>query len=340
MWYTTFGCLQLEEQVLRLGRRGAQLRPFCLSAGVQNRGYSQRLQRVMVDFGAEHSFAKAAERIQEHYGIEVPVEVIRQHTLYHGRRINQIPAVENDCAAQTLIVQMDGTMIPVMQPGDGPDARKDKELFWREARLCLARSQDKAQAVYGTTLGTAETAGWVWREVAVAAGLTDKTQVHGLGDGAPWIVDKFQDNFGPQGSYLLDFYHVSEYLAQAAPQVVAKGKERQWIGRQQARLLKNQSHKVLKSLQPHIEPAELQEAPVSAAYRYLTERRDCLDYASAQARHLPIGSGEVESGHRHVIQKRLKVAGAWWKETNAHSMLNLRTARANHLWKHYWNSLN
>ncbi len=325
--------------MLRLGRRGAQLRPFCLSAGVRNRGYSQRLQRVMVDFGAEHSFAKAAERIQEHYAVEVPVEAIRQHTLRHGRRISQIPA-QSACAAQTLIAQMDGTMIPVVQPGKGPDARKDKQLFWREARLCLARSQDKAQALYGSTLGTAETAGWVWREVALAAGLTQKTQVHGLGDGAPWIVDKFRDNFGQQGSYLLDFYHVSEYLAQAAPQVVAKGKERQWVRRQQARLLNNQSHKVLKSLQPHIEPPELKEAPVGAAYRYLTQRRDCLDYATAQAQSLPIGSGEIESGHRHVIQKRLKVAGAWWKETNAHSMLNLRTARANHQWNHYWVSQN
>ena len=325
--------------MLRLGRRGAQLRPFCLSTGVRNRGYSQQLQRVMVDFGAEHSFAKAAERIEEHYGIEVPVEAIRQHTLHHGRRINQIPA-QSACAAQTLIVQMDGTMIPVVQSGKGSDGRKDKQLFWREARLCLARSQDTTQPIYGSTLGTAETASWVWGEVAVAAGLTKQTQVHGLGDGAPWIVDKFRDNFGQQGSYLLDFYHVSEYLAQAAPQVVAKGKERQWLRRQQARLLNNQSHKVLKNLQPHIESPELEEAPVSAAYRYLTERRDCLDYAGAQAQHWPIGSGEVESGHRHVIQKRLKVAGAWWKETNAHSMLNLRTARANLQWKHYWLSQN
>lgn len=293
----------------------------------------------MVDFGAEHSFAKAAERIREHYGIEVSVEAIRQYTLHHARRISQIPA-GSDCAAKVLIAQMDGTMIPVVQSGNGSDARKDKQLFWREARLCLARSQDKTQAVYGSTLGTAETAGWVWREVALAAGLTQKTRVHGLGDGAPWIVDKFRDNFGQQGSYLLDFYHVSEYLAQAAPQVVAKGKERPWVRRQQAHLLNHQSHKVLKSLQPHLEPPELEEAPVRAAHRYLTERSDCLDYASAQAQDLPIGSGEIESGHRHVIQKRLKVAGAWWKETNAHSMLNLRTARANHQWNHYWTSQN
>src|SRR5260370_16837278 len=145
---------------------------------------------------------------------------------------------------------MDGTMISVGQPGNGADARKDKQLFWREARLCLERSHDKAQAVYGSTLGTAETAGWVWREVALAAGLAEQTQVHGLGDGAPWIVDKFRDNFGQQGSYLLDFYHVSQYLARAAPQVVAKGKERQWVRRQQLRLPTNQTHKLLTTLRP------------------------------------------------------------------------------------------
>jgi Uncharacterised protein family (UPF0236) len=321
--------------VLRLGRRGAELRPFCTCAAVRNRAYSQRLQRVLVDFGAEHSFAKAAERVREHYSIEVPVEAIRQHTLRHGRRMSQLPASAAG-AAKTLVVEMDGTMIPVVQSGQGPDARKGKQLLWREARLCLARPSDQAEALYGSTLGTAETAGWVWRDVALAAGLDNKTHVHGLGDGAPWIVDKFRDNFGQQGSYLLDFYHVSEYLAAAATRVVRSAKERQWTRRQQGRLLNNQGGKVLRSLQPHLEAPNTQEAPVRAAHRYLTERHDCLDYAGARTRNLPIGSGEIESGHRHVIQKRLKLAGGWWKETNAQAMLNLRTARANHQWRQYW----
>jgi hypothetical protein len=327
--------VQLQEQVLRVGRRGAELRPFCSSAGVRNRGYSQRLQRVLVDFGAEHSFAKATERVREHYRIEVPVEAVRQYTLLHGRSIGQLPA-GSPSAAKTMVVEMDGTMIPVVQPGRGPDARKGKQLLWREARLCLARPTDKAQGLYGSTLGTAETAGWVWREVALAAGLENKTQVHGLGDGAPWIVDKFRDNFADQGAYLLDFYHVSEYLAEAAQQVARSGKGPEWMRRQQGRLLNNQNGKVVRSLQPHLEAPEAEQAPVRAAHRYLTERHDCLDYAGARAKNLPIGSGEIESGHRHVIQKRLKVAGGWWKETNAQAMLNLRTARANYQWNQHW----
>lgn len=40
------------------------------------------------------------------------------------------------------------------------------------------------------------------------------------------------------------------------------------------------------------------------------------------------GMGEVESGHRSVIQARLKLSGAWWKEETAESMLALRTLRA------------
>ena len=189
----------MREQLLRLGRRGAELRPFCQSAGVRNRGYSQRLQRVIVDFGAEHSFSKAAERVREHYGIDVSVEAIRQHTLHCGRNISQL-ADDSNAPAKTLIVQMDGTMIPVMQPGKGADRRKGKQLLWREARLCLARPSSSAHALYGSTLGTAEAASYMWREVALKAGLSNKTQVHGLGDGAPWIVDKFRDNFGSQGS--------------------------------------------------------------------------------------------------------------------------------------------
>jgi len=53
---------------------------------------------------------------------------------------------------------------------------------------------------------------------------------------------------------------------------------------------------------------------------------------------LPIGSGEVESAHRYVIQKRLKLPGAWWRKDNAQAMLNLRVARANHRRDHYWNA--
>ena len=329
--------MEVIEQLLRLGRGGVELRPFCRQAGVRHRGYSRRLQRVLTDFGAEVSFGRAVARIREHYGIDVPVEAVRQHTLRHGKAIATLCETRPEPPAQTLITQMDGSMIPVMQPGSGADARKGRSLFWREARLCSARVEGQTTTLYGATLGSVETASWLWRATAQAAGLGDRTHVHGVGDGAPWIVDKFQENFGAQGGYLLDFYHVSQYLA-AAAQVIQPKNPKPWLHRQQSRLLENKVAGVLRSLQPHQEDPAAADQPVRAAYQYLQQRRAHLDYATAQAQDLPIGSGEVESAHRHVIQQRLKLAGCWWKETHAQAMLNLRTARANNLWLSYWSN--
>lgn len=61
-----------------------------------------------------------------------------------------------------------------------------------------------------------------------------------------------------------------------------------------------------------------------------------MEYAEARKRELPIGSGEIESRPRHVVQKRLKLAGAWWKENRANLMLQLRAARASNEWRSYW----
>ena len=43
-------------------------------------------------------------------------------------------------------------------------------------------------------------------------------------------------------------------------------------------------------------------------------RKDQLNYKGAIAAGLPIGSGEIESSHRFVIQERLKIPGAWWQK--------------------------
>ena len=323
------------EQLLRLRRDGAELRPFCRSAGVRHRSYSGRLQRVLTDFGAEASFGRAVGRVQEHYGIAVPVEAVRQHTLRHGKAIAGLIPTAPKVPAKTLITQMDGSMIPIMQPGSGEDARKGRQLFWREARLCCAGMEGKASPLYGATLGGVETASLLWRQTAQAAGLGERTHVHGVGDGATWIVNQFTENFGDQGRYLLDFYHVSHYLA-AAAQTIKPKKPQEWLHHQQGRLLENKSAGVLRALKAHIESEETTEHPVRAAYEYLHARRDQLDYATARTRKLPIGSGQIESGHRHIIQQRLKLAGCWWKETHAQHMLTLRTARANNLWNIYW----
>jgi hypothetical protein len=332
VWQTTYGPVELTEAVLRLGRRGRLLR--CLRVG----RYSKKLQRAVTDFGAEDSFLRAAVRIKEHYGIGVSSSAIRRITFAHGRKIGPAEPAKPVPKAKVLVTEMDGSLIPVVQPGKGVDRRKAKTLLWREVRLCCARCSHQTERIYGATLGSVENASWMWRQAAQRAGLGERTYVHGVGDGAGWIVERFKENFGEQGNYLLDFFHISEYLGAAGVAIRGQAKSVAWLRRQQDRLLNNQWKKVLRSLQKHLEPPAQAEHPVRLAYRYLWERTEYLNFQTARQKNLPIGSGEVESSHRHIIQKRLKLSGAWWLEPNAQIMLNLRTARANNDWLSYWNS--
>jgi len=338
-WHTIFGTVSLTETVLRLGRRGRRIRPFSRDAGVGHRQCSRRLQRVLVDFGAESSFERAAKRVWEHYRIEVSRHALYTHTLQHGRAMGAFEPADKPRPADQLLTQVDGSMVPLVEPGKGADRRKGKTLGWGEVRLCSARVPGASQPLYGATRGSPQTVALCWEHTASAAGWSPRTQVHGIGDGAPWIADTFENLFGQQGSFLIDFYHVSEYLARAS--TVIKNTEvraRQWRRTQQGRLLNNRSSQVLKALQQESLGAG-PEHPATQAHRYLKDRQKHLDYQGARQDGRPIGSGEIESGHRHVIQQRLKIAGAWWKESNLQPMLNLRVLRANELWNDYWQSL-
>ncbi len=95
------------------------------------------------------------------------------------------------------------------------------------------------------------------------------------------------------------------------------------------------------ALSKALEPAAVPDAdaPVRTCHRYLSNRLDQLDYQGALAQGLPIGSGEIESAPRYIVQQRLKRPGAWWTPDNAEAMLALRVARANGQWSAYWQDL-
>ena len=73
--------------------------------------------------------------------------------------------------------------------------------------------------MFGATLGPPEEAGQVMLRAAVQAGMGRQTKIHAVGDGAPWMADQVQWQFGLQGEFLVDFYHVCEYLAAAGEKI-------------------------------------------------------------------------------------------------------------------------
>ena len=319
------------------------------SAQVSQRGCSRPLQRVITDFGADQAFAQVMDKLVEHYGIVVAESTIRRITEGHAKKIfAQAQSVAGPLAwprprgsSAVLIVEMDGGMVPIVEPdATQADQRKGKKLQWKEAKLCLAHAQGSKTLIYGGTLqGDVATAGQKLFDCARQAGFGRGTQVHAVGDGAPWIADQVEDQFGAQGSYLLDFYHVCDYLGAAAESMMADPAGRKaWMDEQKTRLKTQRGDELIGLLQQHLEPSAVDdsEAPVRQCHRYLSQRREQLDYQSALERDLPIGSGEIESAHRYIAQQRLKRPGAWWRAANAEHMLALRLNRANRQWDAYW----
>ena len=319
------------------------------SAAVVCRGCSEPLQRAIVDFGADAPAARIPQKLKEHYGIEVSASTCWPIVLQHAEAIDDRPKAaaqipERDGVAQ-LIGEIDGSMIPVVEtaePNDqGPkvDRRKSRQVGWKEARLSLVHAPGSVTPVFGATVGACEEAGETLLRTAVRAGLGRKTKIHAVGDGASWIADQVSLQFALQGAFLVDFYHVCDYLA-AASDTIAGADQRAWRETQKDRLKANRVQDVIAELPPFLEDDTVADpqAPVRAAHRYLTNRPGQFNYQDALAAGLPIGSGEIESAHRYVIQDRLKRAGAWWKLNHAKSMLALRVCRANQEWETYWQS--
>ena len=319
------------------------IRPLPGRLGVRSLGRSRRLERVLTDFGAEHSFARATSSVREHYGFEIGVSAVRDATLEHAQRargqlqaqyeqpFRVLPAV----GQAHVIAEADGTMICTVQPGPrkGPRPRQ-----WQEMRLVAAQAQDCATTVYGATFGSVEETGRRWGHVTRAAGWGLNSRIHAVGDGAEWIRLQSREVFGAQARFLCDFFHVSEYLGAAAP-VCRPAQPDQWRRTQQKRLRRGDVAKVTAALAEHLEAQATpdEEAPVRAGQRYLNHRLDCLDYPGALALGLPIGSGMIESGHRHVLQARLKKAGTAWLPEHADQLAHLRVLRANDQWLSLWN---
>jgi hypothetical protein len=334
----------VEETVFQKG--STYVRPLAKALKVVARGCSIALQEIIVDLGAEDSFALAYERLQRHHGIELSESKLRKITLQHGQSIYEAGQLDSlngalcGEGAPTIIAEADGTMLPVVEfKGDAVDNRKNRQLKWEETKLCAAVKLGDQQAVYGFGESVGDL-GIQWAECVKQVGATAESAVHVVCDGASWITQQAEQCLGQNTTVTLDFYHACDYLAACAKSPVFANQS-DWFATWKQSLKEGRSAELIALLETHSEAESVadEQAPIRKAHRYFSNRTEQLDYPGALAKELPIGSGLIEGAHRHVLQKRLKLSGAWWKESNLKYMVALRILRANNQWDNYWNEL-
>jgi hypothetical protein len=186
---------------------------------------------------------------------------------------------------------------------------------------------------YAASFKTANDLGDKMKAIMKRMGQNEDTLVHGVGDGALWIPEQGERIAAHKYSHLIDLYHLCDYLSKAVKSRAEDTKTE--VDRLKNLCKEGQIVAVVEELKSR-QGIDKEHEGLKACIQYIENRSGQFNYKTAIEKELDIESGAIESGHRHVIQKRLKKSGAWWMRENAASMADLRTVRINGNWEKLW----
>ena len=135
--------------------------------------------------------------------------------------------------------------------------------------------------------------------------------------------------------FILDKTHLKDHLYETAEALEIDKKERvKWVEERIRKISNGEVEVIIKELEEQHKKNTIFR--VKRLIGYLTRFSDALDYNRFKEKGYPIGSGEIESAHKSIPQKRLKIPGASWLPESINPMLALRILRANNWWKEFW----
>jgi len=179
--------------------------------------------------------------------------------------------------------------------------------------------------------------------LACLIGWTPTTEVRGLADGAPYIRPRMEGVFaGGLFKFILDRPHCKEHLSDAGAALsLLTGVEAQtWARSAMAEIEAGRVGDVVAELLiAHVtsgEDDETRDDTLRLEAGYFQRNQDAVAYADYRERGWGTASSEIESIHRHGVQARLKISGAWWHPDGVDDMLALRTLKVNGWWEEYW----
>jgi hypothetical protein len=140
---------------------------------------------------------------------------------------------------------------------------------------------------------------------------------------------------------IIDFIHVLEYCWKAAWSFFDKGEPaaEEWVAAQARKILHGKSGQVAAGIRRRAttygySPAE--RAGADECARYLGNKKNYLDYATALAKGWPIATGIIEGACRHIVKDRMDITGARWGLEGAEAILKLRAVIATGDFEDYW----
>ena len=142
-------------------------------------------------------------------------------------------------------------------------------------------------------------------------------------------------------TFVLDLYHVLEYLWKAAyvfhPEGSAEAKA--FVRHRLRMLLEGKVGRViggLRQMQTKHQLTNSKAKTLQTVINYYHGHRKWMCYNEYLAAGLPIGSGVVEGACAHVVKDRMEGSGMRWKLPGAEAILKLRALDLNGHWDEFW----
>ena len=334
---TTAGELRLTRNYHYCSHCGRGFAPRDAELNLPEEGeVSTAMERRILDFGINDTFESVAERWSIHFPTSISSNLVRRVVDRVGLRCESAhseEALQMACrekpgeAPAMLTVATDGSMLLT------------REANWKEVKVGVVarggfippggeRPRRRVEdARYVAVLG-----GQLEFKKGMAAALAaeradEVSTVVWLGDGARenWTLAA---ELCPLAIQVLDVPHAVHWAMLCGKALLGEGHclLPQWEARTHELLDADSPESAIKELMDCLEFASTQEqlAALDDVVGYYRTNEKRMRYRTFRSLGLPVGSGIVESAHRHVLQVRMKRAGQRWGLVRARRMVRLR----------------
>lgn len=344
-------------------------------------GFGPRLALECAHMSSICAFEAAKEQLERFLGYVPSTRAL--HGLVDrlgpvaGQVLEDAPCPQGD----VIIVQLDGRGLPKIRDEEytkrcrghkkgqqaKPRRRRNDSRYLDSKRKAGQKKSKKREVTVGIiyALNRCDDGGWKMADKHYFAQLGDREAVMAhlgrklerlenepekvifLSDGAPQYTD-LCEQYLPQATHVIDYYHVCEYIWTAAGAVRSEDElaHEAWIRLLKQLLCEGQPNLVLLMLK-----VALSEIPkrgpgnkgrrkaLSSAIGYIKKRCDMMPYDELLAEGLEIGSGAIESAVRQVVQMRFDGPGMRWGNERPNKMLDLVCSRLSGRWEELENRI-
>lgn len=335
--------------------QGISSKPLIDAMKITHRGRSETVNRALSDFGIEESFAVASKRFKERYHYDIGSSAAARSTkktalqameYVESKLSNFDPEqVQEKLSIEAMLVELDGCEIrtaelaPVENSSETTpvygNPKKKKHINWRDVRLGFARPLDCPSKIFVGKMDSYQEVVGQMHSAAVLTGMTPETKIIGVADGGIGLSEELKRQFSSM-QFILNKSHLKDHLYETAEALGINKKDRPgWVKPRVRAISDGNVEAVLKELEE--ENTKNPNERLKRLIGYINRFYDALDYDNFKSMGYPIGSGEIESAHKSIPQKRLKIPGASWNADSIDPMLALRILRADDWWEDFWN---